>query len=414
MYILGVCSNPDILKVINLIKIVITGIMIATPIILIVVCLIDTAKLVADPNPDVTKNGLKIFLHRFIACAIIMAVPFLVKTLTGIVGTEDYTECISLATPENISQLYVTRAETAVALVEKTLTRTDLSLAQLAVNKLEYDTTRENLQKRLDTAEASIVKKEEEEKEQQSGGSSSGSSSPGGPIDTGTGSGSNGNGTCRTGTVFSSEPNPADPMSCWPNIIAMSKFTFPVDNNGRKLGSFPKNYNSIPTQLTSYKTYHKEFIIPVTPANGKWSGSYHHNGIDIIAVFGTPIYSPVDGTLVYSEWGHTGNKGWDETAYSASIIMDRTVSFAGKQLGQVFITHMSGIRYRCNPCNMKVKKGQLIGFVGNAAGSATSGGWAPHLHMSIHPKGDYSAGIMTDKISELYGITAGMSFTAGG
>lgn len=410
MYILGVCSNPDILKVINLIKIVITGIMIATPIILIVVCLIDTAKLVADPNPDVTKNGLKIFLHRFIACAVIMAVPFLVKTLTGIVGTEDYTECISLATPENISQLYVTRAETAVALVEKTLTRTDLALAQLAVNKLEYDTTRENLQKRLDTAEASIVKKEEEEKKKEE----EETVPPGGPIDTGSGSGSNGSGTCRTGTVFSSEPNPADPMSCYPNIIAMSKFTFPVDSNGRKLGSFPKNYNSIPTQLTNYKTYHKEFIIPVTPANGKWSGSYHHNGIDIIAVFGTPIYSPVDGTLVYSEWGHTGNKGWDETAYSASIIMDRTVSFAGKQLGQVFITHMSGIRYRCNPCNMKVKKGQLIGFVGNAAGSATSGGWAPHLHMSIHPKGDYSAGIMTDKISELYGITAGMSFTAGG
>jgi hypothetical protein len=34
--------------------------------------------------------------------------------------------------------------------------------------------------------------------------------------------------------------------------------------------------------------------------------------------------------------------------------------------------------------------------------------------MSIHPKGNYDAGIMTDKISELYGITTGMSFTAGG
>ena len=114
MYILGVCSNPDILKVINLIKIVITGIMIATPIVLIVVCLIDTAKLVADPNPDVTKNGLKIFLHRFIACAIIMAVPLLVSAITGLVGATDYKDCISLATPEKITSLYLTRAETAV------------------------------------------------------------------------------------------------------------------------------------------------------------------------------------------------------------------------------------------------------------------------------------------------------------
>lgn len=410
MYILGVCSNPDILKVINLIKIVITGIMIATPIVLIVVCLIDTAKLVADPNPDVTKNGLKIFLHRFIACAVIMAVPFLVKTLTGIVRTEDYTECISLATPENISQLYVTRAETAVALVEKTLTRTDLALAQLAVNKLEYDTTRENLQKRLDTAEASIIKKEEEEKKKEE----EETVPPGGPIETGPGSGSSGNGTCRTGTVFSSEPNPADPMSCYPNIIAMSKFTFPKDSNGRRLGSFPKNYNSIPTQLTNYKTYHKEFIIPVTPVSSKYNFVYQHNGIDFMAVFGTPIYSPVDGTLQYSEWGHTGNKGWDETAYSASIVMDRPVTFNGKSIGQIFLTHMSGIRYRCSSCNIKVKKGQLLGFSGNAAGSASSGGWAPHLHMSMYPVGKYDQGLQTREIEQLYNLTSGMTLNAGG
>ena len=410
MYILGVCSNPDILKVINLIKIVITGIMIATPIILIVVCLIDTAKLVADPNPDVTKNGLKIFLHRFIACAVIMAVPFLVKTLTGIVRTEDYTECISLATPENISQLYVTRAETAVALVEKTLTRTDLALAQLAVNKLEYDTTRENLQKRLETAEASIVKKEEEEKKKEE----EETVPPGGPIETGPGSGSSGNGTCRTGTVFSSEPNPADPMSCYPNIIAMSKFTFPKDSNGRRLGSFPKNYNSIPTQLTNYKTYHKEFIIPVTPVSSKYNFVYQHNGIDFMAVFGTPIYSPVDGTLQYSEWGHTGNKGWDETAYSASIVMDRPVTFNNKSIGQIFLTHMSGIRYRCSSCNIKVKKGQLLGFSGNAAGSASSGGWAPHLHMSMYPVGKYDQGLQTREIEQLYNLTSGMTLNAGG
>lgn len=410
MYILGVCSNPEILKVVNLIKIVITGIMIATPIILIVVCLIDTAKLVADSNPNVAKNGLKIFLHRFIACAIIMAVPLLVSAITGLVGATDYKDCISLATPEKITSLYLTRAETAVALVEKSLSRTDLSLAQIAVSKVEDETSRKNLQKRLDTAEASIVKKEEEEKKKEE----EENVPPGGPIDTGTGSGSNGNGTCRTGTVFSSEPNPADPMSCWPNIIAMSRFTFPVDNNGRKLGSFPKNYNSIPTQLTNYKTYHKEFIIPVTPVSSKYNFVYQHNGIDFMAVFGTPIYSPVDGTLQYSEWGHTGNKGWDETAYSASIVMDRPVTFNGKTIGQIFLTHMSGIRYRCSSCNIKVKKGQLLGFSGNAAGSATSGGWAPHLHMSMYPVGKYDQGLQTREIEQLYNLTSGMTLNAGG
>ena len=410
MFILSVCKNPEILKVIQLIKIVISAIMVATPIILIVVSMIDVAKLVADPDPNVTKKGPKIFLYRFIACAIIMAVPTLVSVLTGAVDSKGYEECITMATSENISSLYLTRAETLVTSTEKSLSRTDLSLAQIAVNKIEDETSRKNLQNRLDTAEASIKKKEEEQKQEEG----TGTASPGSPIQTGPGAGSNGNGTCRTGTVFSSEPNPADPMSCWPNIISMSKFTFPLDSNGRKLGAYPKNYASIPTQLTSYKTYHGEFIIPVTPVDSKYNFVYQHNGIDFMAYFGTPIYSPVDGTLSYSEWGHTGNKGWDETAYSASIIMDRPVTINGKKIGQIFLTHMSGIRYRCSSCNRKVKKGELLGFVGNAAGTASSSGWAPHLHMSMYPVGSYDSGLKTKQIENLYNLSSGMTLNAGG
>jgi murein DD-endopeptidase MepM/ murein hydrolase activator NlpD len=203
-------------------------------------------------------------------------------------------------------------------------------------------------------------------------------------------------------------------MSCYPNIVAMSKFIFPKDSSGRKLGSFPKNYESIPSQLTSYKTYHEEFIIPVTPVSSKYTFVYQHNGIDFMAVFGTPIYSPVDGTLQYSEWGHTVNQGWDETAYSASIVMDRPVTFNGKTIGQIFLTHMSGIRYRCSNCNIKVKKGQLLGFSGNAAGTASKEGWAPHLHMSMYPVGNYDQGLQTRDIEELYNLSSGMTLNAGG
>ena len=170
MFILSVCKNPEILKVIQLIKIVISAIMVATPIILIVVSMIDVAKLVADPDPNVTKKGPKIFLYRFIACAIIMAVPTLVSVLTGAVDSKGYEECITMATSENISSLYLTRAETLVTSTEKSLSRTDLSLAQIAVNKIEDETSRKNLQNRLDTAEASIKKKEEEQKQEEGTG----------------------------------------------------------------------------------------------------------------------------------------------------------------------------------------------------------------------------------------------------
>ena len=52
-------------------------------------------------------------------------------------------------------------------------------------------------------------------------------------------------------------------------------------------------------------------------------------------------------------------------------------------------------------------KGELIGFVGNAAGSASARGLAPHLHMSIYPAWDYSKGLYTYKIQQLYGLTCG-------
>ena len=80
-----------------------------------------------------------------------------------------------------------------------------------------------------------------------------------------------------------------------------------------------------------------------------------------MAYFGTPIYSPVDGTLDYSEWGHTSNMGGDETSYSVSITMNKAVNVGGKTVKTIFLTHMSGIRYRCarGTCNRTVKKAPL-------------------------------------------------------
>ena len=97
--------------------------------------------------------------------------------------------------------------------------------------------------------------------------------------------------------------------------------------------------------------------------------------------------------------------------------MNKSVNVQGTQVGQIFMTHLSGIVYRCaqGSCNQSVKKGQLIGFSGNAAGSTCgNAGWAPHLHMTMHPVGNYSGGIGTSKIQKLYNLTSGMKLQAGG
>lgn len=413
MNILGICSAPEIMEVMSFVKILISAIRVIAPIIIIVMASADIIKIVSSPDPDAAKQIPKVFITRFIACVFIFFVPTIVNVILDITGSRyGYEECITLATEENIVGSYLKRAEELVTAAEKNLNSADIASAKVAISKITDEVAKENLLNRLKVVEEAIKKiKEEEEKKKEEE-----KPAPSKPIEIGDGSGGTPDGTCKKNIALSSEPNPGDPLTCWPNIISMSKFIFPVDSNGRKLGAFPKNYETLPSQLSSYKTYNKEFIVPVTPVSSKYNFVYQHNGIDFMAVFGTPIYSPVDGTLEYSEWGHTGNTGGDETAYSLSILMDRPTNVGGKTIGTIFLTHMSGIRYRCGrgSCNRKVKKGELVGFVGNAAGSATTGGWAPHLHMSMYPTGKYDQGLMTNEIESLYNLTSGMTLNAGG
>lgn len=216
--------------------------------------------------------------------------------------------------------------------------------------------------------------------------------------------------------VTQSEPDPSLAINYW-SYLDSKDFVYPKDEKtGKSLGAWPKNYKSIPAQLNNPKIYQKYFIWPVTPSGGTYSYVYEHNGIDIMADFGEPIYSPVDAILVYSTWGHTTNRGSDETAYSVTLELEKPVKFKGVSIGHIFMTHMSGIRYRCEwgECNRKVKKGELLGFVGNAAGSAESPGWATHLHMTYYPYNYYSGGLYTTNMEKLYNIKSGTKRKAGG
>ena len=216
--------------------------------------------------------------------------------------------------------------------------------------------------------------------------------------------------------VYTEEPDPAIAINYWSDRLSSSDFVYPKDSKtGKSLGAWPKNYKDYPIQLTNYKIYDDNFIWPVTPSEGKYIFVYNHNGIDIMANFGTPIYSPVDGTLVYSTWGNTTNKGSDETAYSVTITPDQKITYAGTTIDEIFMTHMSGIRYRCEwgQCNRKVKKGELLGFVGNAAGSANSVGWAPHVHMTLYNSSSYNTGLSTSSIEKLYNIKSNTNRKAG-
>jgi len=85
-----------------------------------------------------------------------------------------------------------------------------------------------------------------------------------------------------------------------------------------------------------------------------------HDGIDIAAPTGTPIYASADGLVSFAE-----RKG----GYGRLIIIDHANGFQTlySQLSEMIVTS-----------DDHVKSGQLIGLVGNSGLST-----APHLHYEI-------------------------------
>lgn len=102
------------------------------------------------------------------------------------------------------------------------------------------------------------------------------------------------------------------------------------------------------------------------------SGSVRrHEGIDIMAPKGTPVYSVSAGTINRIGWNTYG--GWRVN------ITDRNGQF------RMYYAHLSafapGLRI-----GDSIKAGQLIGFVGDTGygGTGTVGMFAPHLHFGLY------------------------------
>ena len=92
-----------------------------------------------------------------------------------------------------------------------------------------------------------------------------------------------------------------------------------------------------------------------------------HPGIDIVAAMGTPLRSPIDGTLTYDTSDPTGYglaaivTGADKTYY---LMGHMSATVAGLSTGSA------------------VKLGQVVGFVGSTGNST-----GPHCHFEVHPQG---------------------------
>jgi murein DD-endopeptidase MepM/ murein hydrolase activator NlpD len=96
-------------------------------------------------------------------------------------------------------------------------------------------------------------------------------------------------------------------------------------------------------------------------------GFRFHLGTDVFAPFGTPLRSPVDGTVTSG----TGSLG----GLYMKVFMDDGTYF--------YFAHMSGLVDGFAD-GMAVRTGDIVGYVGD---SGNAKGTPPHLHIGVYPQG---------------------------
>ena len=91
-----------------------------------------------------------------------------------------------------------------------------------------------------------------------------------------------------------------------------------------------------------------------------------HAGMDFTSKQGTPIHSTGDGRVTYADYSTNG--------YGTHIVIDHGFGY------ETLYAHLSELKVRRG---QKVKRGELIGLVGNTGLSA-----GPHLHYEVHKDGE--------------------------
>ena len=161
--ILGICDNPEILKVMMLIKIVISAICVAVPIILIVVLMLDYAKAVSSNDSDMVMKVTRNLPYRLIAVVVIFFIPSLVKIVVNIAdgSANTYIGCIENATPDNIESAYTESAADSVRRAKETLSINDYYAAKTQISKVKDVTEKNELSQELEDIKVYIDLKTE-------------------------------------------------------------------------------------------------------------------------------------------------------------------------------------------------------------------------------------------------------------
>ncbi len=123
-------------------------------------------------------------------------------------------------------------------------------------------------------------------------------------------------------------------------------------------------------------------------------GYNFHNGIDIAAPAGQPIYASYDGKVIYTDMSEASYGNW------VAIKHNLTVSGASQGIITLY-AHMRSFKVKPG---QTVKQGDLIGYEGNT-GNTTRRLYGPergyHLHFGVYDAEGF--GVSEGKFSNIYG-----------
>ena len=143
--------------------------------------------------------------------------------------------------------------------------------------------------------------------------------------------------------------------------------------------------------------------------HGTEAGYVGDTGLDIAAPKGTACVAALSGTIIYSEYGHTGWTTPPDTPYSILIKLDNPITFENRTAYYIWYTHLSELTntvHEGDGQNIHVNAGTAIGKSGLGNNNA-------HLHFGViinRNQASSSDYYSMDQVRRLLNLQVGQSY----